>query len=590
MKIQLLPTLLRSAPIAVFLSAVVALSASAQQPAPAADTEVLNDAVLGVLGLDKARVNAPEAKEAKENLVKGVDLFQKAPQNQAGIVAGFDAALAAFKDAKTKDTSLPPPTILLARMLFSTNNEQFVNAGRIYLERTATLEPGAPETYLLFGRISLGQGRLSDAAVNFERAQSLVAKNGITTTEPAPQGSGAETWTEPQKNEFLKQVYEGKVSVAEQRAAGLTGADQKRAWETAQSEVNTWMAVDKDDPMAHFRLARIRYMMNPKDNRAEALKSFQEAYKLAKDKQADKTQPLPVPVPEVVMIQLDTANGQNDEAKKAVADLRKIIDTYKDDPKEQSRIYTFLSQWDLQQGNPNDAQDDAIKAQQLDSEAPALKQLAAVMKYFAGQKAEARKDFEAMNQSAPDEFVAGNYLAQILAESESADDRNKAVRLAELNRRLNPNSVQAISTLGWAYHNVGRTQEALQLYQALLNAMQQAASQGQQPPPLDADTAFYIASVVSAANGPLDTVSQLLDGATKSTGAFKHRSEAESWLRDLRRTRGPGGIGGTSTPTPPPANNKPPVTTPPAGGTTPPAGGTTPPAGGNTSANPGGNN
>jgi hypothetical protein len=82
--------------------------------------------------------------------------------------------------------------------------------------------------------------------------------------------------------------------------------------------------------------------------------------------------------------------------------------------------------------------------------------------------------------------------------------------------------------LGWCYFNVGRYQEALKVMGAF--------TQGAQISP---DTAYYFAKVLLATQGFASRdVFNLLESAVAAKGPFKHRREAEMWLKNLRGDSG----------------------------------------------------
>jgi tetratricopeptide (TPR) repeat protein len=259
-------------------------------------------------------------------------------------------------------------------------------------------------------------------------------------------------------------------------------------------------------------------------NRAPA--EFQEAYRLqkeAKDKGQYKNDAI-VERPELIMLQLHTAANKlgraREELKRIQADEQNIQSS---DPKEAGRIFTQVSIWHLRQGEFEQARTYATKATTLDKESPALKALSAMLGYYSNDP-QAEIDFTKMHADSPGDFFSSNYLALILAESSDETKRGRAVQLAEMNARLNPQSAEALSTLGWCYYNVGRFQEALKVMGVF--------TQGAQISP---DTAYYFAKVLLAANKfATRDVFNLLESAIQAKGPFKHRREAENWMRGLR--------------------------------------------------------
>jgi tetratricopeptide (TPR) repeat protein len=531
---------------ASFLAAPWASAQQAPAPAPTGPLPTLDEGLLTVLGIDKAQVEegsatgeaATKIKKVRTEIQEAVRAFQQ---------RNAQAALEDLEKAAEADPSLPPPSVLMARLCFASNDQNVVNLGRGFLERAVNFHKTTPEAYLLLGRLALAEGRLTDADLNFEKAQlyTPAAPGQEPTLGTAP------GWTKERHDTFLKEVYAGQVSVSEQR----------QQWNTAENQLDAWIALDPNDAMAQFRKGRVLFLREAqKDATASknynpAREAFVEAYKLAQaDKNRKTDEVTAVPPPELAMLQLFSGSAAKEDAEKEVKALEGLAEGFAE-AKEKSRVYSSLSQWYLQQNNPVMAGELAAKAQKLDEKSPALRQLSAVMGYYSNNP-QAIADFEKMNQEAPDDFVASNYLALLLAESPEEDKKTKAVRLAELNVRLNPKSPEAVSTLGWVYFRAGRTSDAMQVYGALLQAVQQG--QGQ----INADTAYYMAKVIfdsPATPGRLDAVVDLLRRATGSTGPFKHRGLAEDWLEKLGGGGSPTTISttdkkpATPTPTPSPA-------------------------------------
>jgi tetratricopeptide (TPR) repeat protein len=554
MKKHWLRTLRNSAFGFLCMSCLAAPWAAAQ--APATPGEPLSEATLGVLGVEKAQVDA--STKLSNELQDAIRAFS---------ARDAATALSKLETAHTTDPSLPPPNVMMARLCFATNDQNVVNLGRRYLEQAVMIKNNFPEPYLLLGRLALNEGRVTDAELNFEKALLYTPSDSEDKPNTLTEAKG---WSKERHDQFLKEIYNSQVSVAEQR----------QHWDAAKAQLNAWILLDPKDATAKFRLGKVLFMVEASKKKDEkkdyqaARDALTEAYKLAleeKEKEKDpkkKDEVTVVPPPELAMLQFFSSNGATDDATDEVKKLTEKAGSFAD--KEKARVYAAMSQWYLQQNNPAEAGKLAAQAQSFDRESPALKQLAAVMHYYANDS-NAVLEFEDMNRAAPEDFVASNYLALLLSESTDTTQVAKAVRLAELNVRLNPKSADAMSTLGWVYHKQGRTGEAMQAYNAVMQAVQ--AGQGQ----INADTAYYMARVIIDSPGEptqkVGAVIQLLQQALKSTGPFKHRAEAQAWQNGLI------GTGGTKAPTPgtttlPPAGGTPPATPP----TTPPA---TPPAGGN---------
>jgi hypothetical protein len=472
--------------------------ATAQQASPAPTGEVLNDNILRALGIEREWLSGND--KLKTALTEAIQKFNSGDGN---------GTLEKLGDAVKADASLPPAELLLSRLLILIND---INRGRQLLDQVASKYPETPEVYLLLGNLALGEGRFTDAYLEYTQAGTTL-------------GQRKTDWTASRRTAFLREVYSGKAAVFE----------QLQNWDRAKAELLVWKGLSEDDPLVHLREGRILYLEAVKPDQDEkafdaaynnALAEFQEAYRLqkaAKEQGLYKHDPV-VERPELVMLQLHTAANKferaREELKKLAADEKNIESN---DPKEAGRVFTQVSIWHLRQGEFEQAQKYATKATALDKESPALKALSAMLGYYANDP-KAEEDFAKMNADAPGDFFSSNYLALILAESPDEAKRGRAVQLAEMNARLYPQSAEALSTLGWCYYNVGRYQEALKVMGVF--------TQGAQISP---DTAYYFAKVLLAANKfATRDVFNLLESAIAAKGPFKHRREAENWMRGLR--------------------------------------------------------
>lgn len=510
----------RAACLAAVLSTGVGVgSLRAQAPAaPAATPEqvLTDDLVTQVLGMDKNQLKVPEGADAEKT--KRINDLRKHFTDAVNAFRGGDAqkAQAAFEEARKVDSSLSPAQVYLARLCFAVNDEKLVRVGRAFLDQAVDKDPSSPEAYLIFGNLALLEGRLADADLHFTKAAELA--NSPTAPE----------WTPEQKKTFLKNVYGGRVSVCEQR----------QSWQRGLAEVAAWLDLDKNDPAALFRMARLTFLTDTKSDSqlTEARKYFDEAYAAAVAANKGKDELPSVPPTELALLELQTAAGNLDKARDEIKriDAKAAELTADSNKKEGSRVYSTLSQWYLGQGEFDKATEYANKATALDKDSPALKQLTAVLYYFANNPS-AEAEFTKMHQDNPQDFFAANYLALTLIEAKDKDGKPdaakqaKAVQVAELSARLNPKSPVALATLAWCYFNTGRLGEAAQIF---------AAFEQQENMQISADTAYFMAKVYAglpAGQFPqaLTRAKQILEGTVSTTGAFKYRKEAEDMYVNL---------------------------------------------------------
>lgn len=518
---------------------VVALgysTARAQTLSPRANPDLVltDDLITRVLGFEKNELTVPAATAGVSEA--DIDRIRKLRTLFAEAVTAFragngDAALAKFEEAEKVDAGLAPPDVYLARLCFAVNDQNVIQLGRNMLNRAADKHPTAPEPYMMLGNLALAEGRLTDAYVLFEKAGSLLEG-------PFPK------WSEAKLKLYRKNVFSGRVGVCEQR----------QNWDQGLAEVHNWIALDPQDPVALFREARLTFLKDPKNDKnvADARKLFDEAYNIAVANHKDNDTLVAVPPTELALLELQTAVGNPEKAGEEIARIDNKSTEWDANKQEGSRVYSTVSQWYLGQGDFKKAEDYAGKATALDKDSQALKQLTAVLHYYAGDP-QAEAEFTKMNQELPDDFFAANFLALVLCEAKTPDGkpddakRAKAVRVAEINARLNPKSPVAVSTLGWAYFNAGRIGEAAQLFAAL---------EQQQNLQVSPDTAYYMAKTFASlpsAQYPnaLNRAKSLLESAVQSTGTFRYAAEASQWLEALGGTVPPRKQNATNAPASP---------------------------------------
>ncbi|HWB01179.1 MAG TPA: CDC27 family protein [Pirellulales bacterium] len=446
----------------------------------------LDENQLNVFGLDPKFTGA-----AADDLEKAWKSLQE---------GNGDRAFELLEAAKAKSKSLPPARVLLARMLFATNQAQLTNLARQTLEKAAadSEDNKSPEVPLLFGNLAVAEGRLSDAELQYQKALSLAP--GVFSPNPK----------DPALQRFTRQVYQGLTSVYELR----------QDWAKAKSSALLWLEAAGDDKkqeaQAEQRLGRAAFFS---DDREAARDHFEKAYEF------DSSIEYPL-----VSLGLLAAQ-QSDEDKKPTAEeyFKEAIDAAEGgkvkDNKAKAAIEAQVSQWMLLNGKTEDAAKHALAAVNADPESDAFKRLSGLVALYQGNYSEAERLFADMYNRNPADFFASNNLALALIEAKGTDEKAKhdrAVSIAEVNARANPRSVEAAATLGWIYYKMGRSAEAEQ-------ALRAAISVGQ----ASSDTAYYLANVLIQQNR-FDEAIKVLQQAIGVNGPFAHRKDAEDLLKRYR--------------------------------------------------------
>jgi tetratricopeptide (TPR) repeat protein len=374
--------------------------------------------------------------------------------------------------AAAKHPDLPPSQVMFAVLFISSNQPQ---PGRQLLERAAIERPDHPEVPTHFGEIALAENRLSDAQVQFDRATQL---------------AGNERWSLKQRQTFLSHAYAGLTAVAERR----------QDWDAAYANLYLLSKLDPENTRVQWRLGRAQFF---KGKPEEALTLFQQAF--AKDKALEPAEL--------------TMGGLWSQKKDAANAEKWLGDAVKKNPKD-VRTYIGQTTFFLDQGRLNDARTSAKTGLQADPSSVQLRLLDAVVARSAGELDYAERALQELVAKLPSDFGATNQLALVLAEQEDTKKKAQALDIASNNQKLNPNNVEAVTTLGWAMYRNGLPERAEQALQAAVRTGQASS-----------DAAYYLGLIWS--DKKKDEAKKLFEAAMAAPGTFVHRKDCEEALKKL---------------------------------------------------------
>jgi tetratricopeptide (TPR) repeat protein len=382
-----------------------------------------------------------------------------------------EQALALLRAASRKYTNLPPPRLLLARMYLA---RQDVGPARASLEQAAVESPDYPETYAMFGALALYEGRLTDAWLNYEKAESLVGKVKLA---------------DDQKATVQKALCSGMATVAARR----------RDWPRAEAALTAWLALDAANGPARQLLGVALFHQAKRD---EARAALEQA---AKDDTA-----LGPPA-----ITLGRLYGEEGNSQKAAEWMERAV---KDAPQD-IRAHLGYARWLMDQDQPEKARGHAEIAVRLDAGSGEARALRGLILWHLHEYETAEPIFQTLHDESPGSFEFRNYLA--LSVAEQPKPKQRALELAEINARLFPSSPAALATLGRVYDRLGRPAEAEQ-------ALRSATARGA----VSSDGAYWLARVVFA-RGQTEEAVRLLKLALDAKGAFAYRKEAAVLLDQI---------------------------------------------------------
>ena len=386
-----------------------------------------------------------------------------------------DEALALIREQAAKHPEWPPSPLILARLLFGAGQSV---PGRNALERAAIEAPKHPDVYLTLGTVALGDGRLSDARLNFQRVQEF---------------TDAGHWTAEQTKIYHRQSIAGLAAVAEGRAD----------WKAAQEQLGAWLQLDPKNGQARLRLGVALFRLDKTD---EAFAAFKQAVQ-------------DTPALEPAGVSMARLFSQKGDAKKA----EEWYDYARKLEPASARVRIAYAGWLLEQGRATLARPEADEALKLDPKSQDAQRMTGFIAWHLRDLAGAEAIFEALHRDIPGDGGSANMLALSLVEQDDPVKRARGLQLAELNARQNPRANDVLATLGWAHYRSGHLDQAEQVLRIVV--------QGGRP---TGEIAYYLARVLADKGNP-DDARKLLQSATERPGAFAHREEAQSFLKTLRK-------------------------------------------------------
>ncbi len=401
-----------------------------------------------------------------------------APSNSS---LALDDAVAAFrrndlaktqdilKEARIRFPDLPPLTFMLAELYLTHSN---IPAGRAELEKVAVEDPEYPGTYLMFANLALSEGRITDAKLLLERAQSLEKEV-----------------KDPDRLRTLQtNIRSGKVTLYEAR----------KDWLAVIESANEWLKIDPKSGRARQRLAR-------------ALLAKGQPQEAARELELARSEDKKLATADIAMATFYSEFGDLKSAEEA------LLRAAKAQPKD-PLVQQAVANWLLTQDRAQDALPFITESLKLDPTSTDARYAAGLIARQMRDYNTAESSFESVLRDAPANFAASNQLALVLAEQEDEAKHRRAVEIAEVNARQYPRNGEAVATLGWAYYRSGKLEQAEK-------SLQTAISGGR----ATSDTAYFMAHVM-ADRGRIDDAARLLQGALRAPGTFAFRKEAQAWL------------------------------------------------------------
>ncbi len=445
--------------------------------------------LLGLLALVALQTPAHAQLTAKTILEPIVD--QYGPQYQ-DVDTAIEAirngrlqdAMEALRQARQKNPELPPANLLLAQILFRSNQ---VDAGRSALEQAVKEDPQDPGAYVYLAEIALQSRQWAEADLLYNKALELV--NNYSANEK-------------RKNRLLTNIYGGLAQLAE----------FEEDWAQARDYLERLLQTDSDNVVAMTRLGRVLFKMAT-DRKGEeaAFAVFKKLHSVSPDNTA---------YPDVNMALLYEQAGKRENAKKLMERAAK-------NDSQNIRTRLAVAKWALDTGNLDMAKENAEAALRLDPTSLDAKLYVGLVARFNNDLGTAERAFEQAHLESPTHLGAMTQLALVLADQGDEQKQRLALDYARLNAQLykdlkQPSGREAAITYAWVLSRMGQNANAVR-------TIQQALRNGS----VSSDSAYHAAQILYDA-GLNDAARQVLEQALRGDAVFPNRSAAEQLLARLR--------------------------------------------------------
>jgi len=387
----------------------------------------------------------------------------------------YDQSLELLRKLVAENPSFPPASLMQAEMFVMTRQSAMALAS---LERAAVEDPKYPGIYVTFGQLSLAEGRLTSAALHFERALVL-----------------SERWERitVYARQFRTRSYSGLADVAERRGD----------WGSARVALEKWLELEPENTGARQRFAQALFRL---DKHTDALNELKRASK-----------------EDGSLAPADTSMGMFwasiSEVAKAEASFQYAVKYYPQNPMGHYRY----AGWLLSQDRAKEAAEAALVAARLRPESPEIRALQGLIATYLKRPEEAERFFQALSQEAPAVFSYSNQLALSLADQAAPEKRARAMQLAAVNARTYSGSREALATLGWTYYRLGDLDEAERILR------QAVTGTG-----VGGNAAYFLARVL-VDRGDKETAEKLLKAALSAQGVFPSKKDAKKLLDKMTR-------------------------------------------------------
>jgi tetratricopeptide (TPR) repeat protein len=394
---------------------------------------------------------------------------------EAFVSGKFDEALKLLQSAAKANPAGMPPKVTMSRWFLEAKKGR---EARVLLEQAAADDPAHPDVLLTNAMYALNEGRLTDAVLSCEAALNA---------------AGFDRWDADTRKRYQREARLGLVAALERRGQFAAVKDHLAAL----------LKDDPKNPRLRIGLAKANFVLGKPD---EALADFQTARK--DDPTLDPA--------ELAMGQMWAQKG----------DFAKADDWFQKAAQANptsAHVHREYARYLLGRGKSDAAKAHLAVAEKTEPNARETKALTGLLARYNKDLITATRVFEELVKEYPADGFSTANLALVLAESGDANQRRRAVELAEVFANQNPQSAEAAAVYGYCLFRNNRLADAER-------ALGIAVSAGQ----LSLDAAYFLARVLSE-KGKVEEAHKLLKEALAGQGGFVYRKDAEALFADLEK-------------------------------------------------------
>ncbi len=354
-------------------------------------------------------------------------------------------AIKVLDEAARKHPALPSAHVMMYEIMKQMNQP---NLARLQLDEAIQSNPRDPEPYFILGQMALQDRWVSQAGIDFEKAEELLA--GYANVQ--------------RKENLEHQTQSGLATVAEGRGD----------WKDAESHLRNMLARLPEDLVAQQRLARALFWQG---KAKEAYNVLTAAKQIDRDNAKKSGKPEVVLTPEAILAQYyDQFEGPESKTGNAEKLFKDALRMAPDDLPTRRAV----AMWALEKGDIASAKQQAEAALRIESDprygakyrgSNLGRELRGLLALWEKDWPTAESNFEEVYRVDPSDVVNRNNLALALvkqndtSEPIDASKKKRALELAEANYRDKarvPDSVwpEVLSTLAWVHFRRGELDEA----------------------------------------------------------------------------------------------------------------------------------